>query len=197
MGMSGGVDSSVAAVILAQRGYAVDGLFMKNWEEDDTAEHCTAADDLRDAQAVCEVLNIPLRTMNFSAEYWDRVFAYFLESYQAGRTPNPDILCNKEIKFRCFLQHARETGSDFIATGHYARIVRKQGRNFLYKGKDTAKDQSYFLYTLGQEQLQHSLFPLGELDKHEVRQIALRQELVTHNKKDSTGICFIGERNFR
>ncbi len=197
VGMSGGVDSSVASALLQQQGYAVDGLFMKNWEEDDTSTHCSAEEDLADARAVSDQLGITLRSMNFSSEYWDRVFAYFLDAYRSGYTPNPDVLCNKEVKFRCFLEHALDSGADFIATGHYARIVRRDNRFHLYKGKDTTKDQSYFLYTLNQDQLSHSLFPLGELDKAGVREIAARVGLTNYDKKDSTGICFIGERNFR
>jgi len=196
VGLSGGVDSSVAALLLLEQGYAVEGLFMKNWEEDDTAEQCTAEEDLADARAVCERLNIQLHTVNFSAEYWDRVFAYFLQEYGAGRTPNPDVLCNKEIKFRAFLDHALGLGADCIATGHYARIGR--GDTFqLLKGADPDKDQTYFLYTLGQPALARSLFPIGDLPKPEVRQLAKQAGLSTHAKKDSTGICFIGERDFR
>jgi tRNA-specific 2-thiouridylase len=196
VGLSGGVDSSVAALLLLEQGYAVSGLFMKNWEEDDTADQCTAEEDLADARAVCERLGIPLHTVNFSAEYWDRVFAYFLQEYGAGRTPNPDVLCNKEIKFRAFLDHALGLGADCIATGHYARIGH--GDTFqLLKGADPDKDQTYFLYTLGQPALARSLFPIGNLPKPEVRQLAKRAGLPTHAKKDSTGICFIGERDFR
>lgn len=197
VGLSGGVDSSVAAYLLKQQGYGVEGMFMKNWEEDDTEEHCSAAEDLADARSVSESLAIPLHTVNFSAEYWDRVFSHFLKEYEAGRTPNPDILCNREIKFKAFLDHAIDMGADFIATGHYARVEKRDGRYLLLKGRDGNKDQSYFLYTLGQKQLQKSLFPIGELEKSEVRRIALEHKLVTHDKKDSTGICFIGERNFR
>ncbi|MCW8973593.1 MAG: tRNA 2-thiouridine(34) synthase MnmA [Gammaproteobacteria bacterium] len=197
VGLSGGVDSSVAAILLQQQGYAVEGMFMKNWEEDDTEEYCSATVDLADARSVSESLGLNLHTVNFSAEYWDRVFSHFLQEYEAGRTPNPDILCNREIKFRAFLDHAIELGADYIATGHYARVRRENGRYQLLKGKDNAKDQSYFLYTLGQRQLAHSLFPVGELEKSEVRRTALEHQLVTHDKKDSTGICFIGERNFR
>jgi len=170
---------------------------MKNWEEDDDEEYCSAAVDLADASAVAGRLGIELHTMNFSAEYWDRVFALFLEEYQAGRTPNPDILCNKEIKFCAFLDHAIEMGARWIATGHYARVRKQNGRYQLLRGVDNNKDQSYFLYTLGQHQLSHTLFPVGELEKPEVRQIALEQELITHDKRDSTGICFIGERRFK
>ncbi|MBE0510921.1 MAG: tRNA 2-thiouridine(34) synthase MnmA [Chromatiales bacterium] len=197
VGISGGVDSSVAALLLQQQGDQVEGLFMKNWEEDDTQEHCSAAEDLADARQVCERLGIPLQAINFSAEYWDRVFSHFLEEYRAGRTPNPDILCNREIKFRAFLDHALRQGAEAIATGHYARIGHDGQHYQLLKGLDHGKDQSYFLYTLGQHQLAHTLFPVGELEKQTVRELAAAAQLVTHDKKDSTGICFIGERNFR
>jgi len=198
VGMSGGVDSSVSAWLLLQQGYQVEGLFMKNWEEDDGEEYCTAAEDLADAQAVCDKLSIPLHTVNFAAEYWDNVFEHFLEEYKAGRTPNPDILCNKEIKFKAFLEFAAEDlGADFIATGHYVRRQDVDGKSQLLRGLDDNKDQSYFLYTLSHEQIAQSLFPVGELAKPEVRRIAEELELVTAKKKDSTGICFIGERKFR
>ncbi|MBV4366241.1 tRNA 2-thiouridine(34) synthase MnmA [Erwinia sp. BNK-24-b] len=198
VGMSGGVDSSVSAWLLQQQGYQVEGLFMKNWEEDDGEEYCTAAEDLADAQAVCDKLGIHLHTVNFAAEYWDNVFEHFLEEYKAGRTPNPDILCNKEIKFKAFLEFAAEDlGADFIATGHYVRRQDVAGKSQLLRGLDDNKDQSYFLYTLGHEQIAQSLFPVGELAKPEVRRIAEELELVTAKKKDSTGICFIGERKFR
>ncbi len=197
VGLSGGVDSSVAALLLQQQGYRVEGLFMKNWEEDDDQDYCAAAADLADARAVCEKLGIPLHTINFSAEYWERVFSHFLAEYSAGRTPNPDILCNKEIKFRAFLDHALQLGADAIATGHYARVDAADGVYRLRKGLDPDKDQSYFLYTLQQEQLSRSLFPVGELRKSEVRSLAQEHGLVTHDKKDSTGICFIGERRFK
>jgi len=198
VGMSGGVDSSVSAWLLLQQGYQVEGLFMKNWEEDDGEEYCTAAEDLADAQAVCDKLGIYLHTVNFAAEYWDNVFEHFLEEYKAGRTPNPDILCNKEIKFKAFLEFAAEDlGADFIATGHYVRRQDVNGKSQLLRGLDDNKDQSYFLYTLGHEQIAQSLFPVGELAKPEVRRIAEELELVTAKKKDSTGICFIGERKFR
>ena len=198
VGMSGGVDSSVSAWLLQQQGYQVEGLFMKNWEEDDGEEYCTAAEDLADAQAVCDKLGIHLHTVNFAAEYWDNVFEHFLEEYKAGRTPNPDILCNKEIKFKAFLEFAAEDlGADFIATGHYVRRQDVNGKSQLLRGLDDNKDQSYFLYTLGHEQIAQSLFPVGELAKPEVRRIAEELELVTAKKKDSTGICFIGERKFR
>ncbi|MFU8837616.1 MAG: tRNA 2-thiouridine(34) synthase MnmA [Thiohalomonadaceae bacterium] len=197
VGISGGVDSSVAALLLQQQGDQVEGLFMKNWEEDDTQEHCSVAEDLADARQVCERLGIPLQAINFSAEYWDRVFSHFLDEYRAGRTPNPDILCNREIKFRAFLDHALRQGAEAIATGHYARVGHDGQHYQLLKGLDHGKDQSYFLYTLGQYQLAHTLFPVGELEKQTVRELAATAQLVTHDKKDSTGICFIGERNFR
>jgi tRNA-specific 2-thiouridylase len=197
VGMSGGVDSSVAALLLQQQGYIVEGLFMKNWEEDDTADHCSAEEDLADAQSICDQLGIPLHTVNFSSEYWDRVFSHFLDEYRAGRTPNPDILCNKEIKFRAFLDHAHTLGADFIATGHYAKRIDDDHCHHLSKALDQNKDQTYFLYTLGQEQLKYVLFPLGDLDKPTIRQLAANNGFVNSGKKDSTGICFIGERNFR
>ncbi len=197
VGMSGGVDSSVSAWLLQQQGYQVEGLFMKNWEEDDGEEYCTAADDLADAQAVCDKLGIYLHTVNFAAEYWDNVFEHFLAEYKAGRTPNPDILCNKEIKFKAFLEFAAEDlGADYIATGHYVRRADVDGKSRLLRGLDGNKDQSYFLYTLGSDQIAQSLFPVGELEKPEVRRIAEQLELITAKKKDSTGICFIGERKF-
>ena len=197
VGISGGVDSSVAAYLLKQQGYTVQGLFMKNWEEDDTQDYCSATEDLKDAQAVCDKLEIPLHTANFSSEYWDNVFEDFLAEYKAGRTPNPDILCNREIKFKVFLEHAERLGADAIATGHYVRSAQTQDQWQLVRGVDNNKDQSYFLYTLGQQQLARSLFPVGELQKPQVREIAEQQGFVTHDKKDSTGICFIGERPFR
>ncbi|MBM7342203.1 tRNA 2-thiouridine(34) synthase MnmA [Pantoea coffeiphila] len=197
VGMSGGVDSSVSAWLLQQQGYQVEGLFMKNWEEDDGEEYCTAADDLADAQAVCDKLGIYLHTVNFAAEYWDNVFEHFLAEYKAGRTPNPDILCNKEIKFKAFLEFAAEDlGADYIATGHYVRRADVDSKSRLLRGLDGNKDQSYFLYTLGTDQIAQSLFPVGELEKPEVRRIAEQLELITAKKKDSTGICFIGERKF-
>src|SRR5690554_5626003 len=197
VGMSGGVDSSVSALLLQQQGYHVEGLFMKNWDEDDGTEYCTAKEDLADAQAVCDKLGIKLHTANFAAEYWDNVFEHFLAEYRAGRTPNPDILCNKEIKFRAFLDYAITLGADFIATGHYARVRQLDGQAQLLKGLDTNKDQSYFLHAVGGAQLARTLFPVGELEKSVVRAIAARHEFVTATKKDSTGICFIGERRFR
>ncbi|OOG21205.1 tRNA 2-thiouridine(34) synthase MnmA [Thioalkalivibrio denitrificans] len=197
VGMSGGVDSSVAALRLLEQGVRVEGLFMKNWEDDDEPGYCAAAEDLADAQAVCDLLGITLHKVNFAHHYWDRVFRHFLDEYQAGRTPNPDILCNREIKFRAFLDYARELGAARIATGHYARIGRDGERFTLLTGLDAGKDQTYFLYTLGQAQLSRSLFPLGEMQKEHVREIAREHGLPVHDKKDSTGICFIGERRFR
>ncbi|MDB2384494.1 tRNA 2-thiouridine(34) synthase MnmA [Endozoicomonas sp.] len=197
VGMSGGVDSSVSALLLLQQGYQVEGLFMKNWEEDDGSEYCTAKDDLADAQSVCDKLGIKLHKANFAAEYWDNVFENFLNEYKNGRTPNPDILCNKEIKFKAFLDYAMVLGVDFIATGHYTRRIETDKGVMLGKGLDVNKDQSYFLYAIGQEQIAKSLFPVGELEKPNVRRLAEQHGLITHNKKDSTGICFIGERRFR
>ena len=197
VGMSGGVDSAVSALILLEQGFEVEGLFMKNWEEDDTEEYCSAEEDLQDAQSVCDNLGITLHTVNFSAEYWDRVFAHFLAEYRAGRTPNPDIMCNKEIKFKAFLDYAKTLGAKAIATGHYARINKTSGGYQLLKGKDSNKDQSYFLYTLDQEQLSQSQFPIGNLEKNIVRAMAEKHHFTNARKKDSTGICFIGERNFK
>ena len=196
VGMSGGVDSAVAAALLLEQGHAVRGLFMKNWDEDDDTEYCTARADLADAQAVCDQLGIELLTANFAAEYWDDVFATFLAAYRANLTPNPDVLCNREIKFRQFRNYARTLGADYIATGHYARLREQDGQAVLCKGVDTGKDQSYFLQALAAEQLQNVLFPVGHLWKHEVRAIASRLGLPNREKKDSTGICFIGERRF-
>ncbi len=194
--MSGGVDSSVAALRLIEQGYQVEGLFMKNWEEDDSAEYCTATEDLADAQSVSDLLGIKLHTVNFSSEYWDQVFEYFLAEYRSGRTPNPDIMCNKEIKFKAFLDYAINLGADFIATGHYVQLGRTADKLSLLKGLDQNKDQSYFLYTLQQHQLEKSLFPIGDLEKPDVRELAEKAGFDTANKKDSTGICFIGERKF-
>lgn len=197
-GMSGGVDSSVSAFILQQQGYQVEGLFMKNWEEDDDTDYCTAAADLADAQAVCDKLGIKLHKINFAAEYWDNVFEHFLAEYKAGRTPNPDILCNKEIKFKAFLEYAAEDlGADFIATGHYVRRPPLDQQPKLLRGLDSNKDQSYFLYTLSEQQVAQSLFPVGDIEKPIVRAIAEDLGLATAKKKDSTGICFIGERKFK
>ena len=197
VGLSGGVDSAVAALLLKQQGHAVTGLFMKNWEEDDTSTECSAEEDLKIVRAVCAQLNIPLRTVNFSAEYWDRVFSYFLEEHKRGRTPNPDVLCNKEIKFKAFLDHALGLGAEAIATGHYARIEQRDGRYALLKARDAQKDQTYFLYPLGQAELARTLFPIGHLTKPEVRTLARAAGLPNHDRKDSTGICFIGERDFK
>lgn len=197
VGMSGGVDSSVAALLLLRQGYEVIGLFMQNWEEKDDDGYCLAEEDYKEAYKACRQLDIPLHGVNFSKEYRERVFDYFLAEYQTGRTPNPDVLCNKEIKFNAFLDHALKLGADFIATGHYARVHEQDGRFALLKGKDNNKDQSYFLYTLGQKELGKTLFPIGELTKPEVRGIAREAGLPNHARKDSTGICFIGERDFK
>ena len=202
IGMSGGVDSSVSALLLLEQGYQVEGLFMKNWEEDDGTEYCTAISDLADAQAVADQLGIKLHTANFAAEYWDNVFEHFLTEYRAGRTPNPDILCNKEIKFKAFLDYAVELGADHIATGHYARRGDTvEGANGTYapllKGSDRKKDQSYFLHAVSGERIARTLFPLGEIEKPRVRDIAKQHGFINHDKKDSTGICFIGERRFK
>lgn len=197
VGMSGGVDSSVAAYLLKKAGHHVEGVFMKNWEGDDTQTHCPASVDINDAQAVCDLLDIPLHLVNFADQYWERVFAYFLDEYRAGRTPNPDILCNKEIKFRAFLDYAKQRGADFIATGHYVRKHQENTRVQLQKGSDPLKDQSYFLYALDESQIANSLFPVGDLPKQQVRAIAREIGLQNYAKKDSTGICFIGERKFK
>jgi tRNA-specific 2-thiouridylase len=198
VGLSGGVDSAVAAYLLKQQGYDVLGVFMKNWDDDDNTEHCTARQDFLDVLAVADVLGIEVEAVNFAAEYKERVFSYFLREYQAGRTPNPDILCNSEIKFKAFLEDAVKRGADFIATGHYAgRGGDSTGRATLLRGLDVNKDQSYFLYRLNQTQLKPALFPLSELPKPEVRKLAEKIGLPNAKKKDSTGICFIGERNFR
>ncbi len=197
VGMSGGVDSSVAALMLKQEGHDVVGLFMKNREDDDNAEYCTSREDLIDAVAAAERIGIDIDAVNFSAEYKERVFTGFLAEYQAGRTPNPDVLCNAEIKFRAFLDHALALGADYIATGHYAQLREVDGLHQLLKAEDGTKDQSYFLYRLNQEQLSRTLFPVGGLYKRDVREIARREGLPNHDKRDSTGICFIGERPFR
>jgi len=194
VGLSGGVDSSVAALLLKQQGYEVIGLFMRNWEDD---AECPAKQDFLDVLAVADVIGIEVEAVNFAQEYKERVFQYFLNEYQAGRTPNPDILCNSEIKFKAFLDHAISLGASKIATGHYARLTETQGQFALRKAHDLSKDQSYFLYRLNQHQLSKTLFPLGDLLKTEVREIARQANLSTHAKKDSTGICFIGERDFR
>jgi tRNA-specific 2-thiouridylase len=197
VGISGGVDSSVTALLLKRAGHDVLGLFMKNWEEDDTAEHCSAAEDLKAASAACERIGIELRTVNFATEYWDHVFENFLAEHRAGRTPNPDVLCNSEIKFKSFLEHALSFGADHIATGHYARIEESDGEFHLLKGLDPGKDQSYFLHAVGQAELARSLFPIGALPKTEVRRLAQEAGLANHDRKDSTGICFIGERDIK
>jgi tRNA-specific 2-thiouridylase len=194
VGMSGGVDSSVAAHLLIEQGFAVEGLFMNNWDDDDS--YCTAAQDYQDARQVAADLGIPLHKANFAAEYKDRVFSYFLEEHKAGRTPNPDVLCNREIKFKAFLEYAIELGADKIATGHYARVANQDGQFHMLKGVDNNKDQTYFLQAIGQYELSKTLFPVGELPKPEVRAIAEEMGLHTFDKKDSTGICFIGERDF-
>lgn len=196
LGLSGGVDSSVAAYLLTQQGFEVEAVFMKNWQADDTDTHCTSDADLSDARAVAKKLNIRLHTVNFAEEYWEKVFQHFLDEYKKGRTPNPDILCNKEIKFKAFLTHAITLGADYIATGHYVQKRQVGAECQLMKGKDRNKDQSYFLYAISQYALSKSLFPVGQYHKEEIRKIAEEQGLITHNKKDSTGICFIGERRF-
>jgi len=196
VGISGGVDSAVSALLLKQQGYAVSGLFMKNWDDDDDQDYCPAAQDLADAEAVCDAIAVELHKKNFSAEYWARVFKHFLAEYAAGRTPNPDILCNSEIKFEVFRHCAHDLGADFIATGHYARRRVTAGQVELLRGCDQSKDQSYFLYALTQDQLARALFPVGELEKSAVRRMAAEVQFVNRDKKDSTGICFIGERKF-
>ncbi|WP_434777785.1 tRNA 2-thiouridine(34) synthase MnmA [Neisseria sp. Ec49-e6-T10] len=197
VGLSGGVDSSVTAHLLKEKGHDVLGVFMQNWEDDNNDEYCSIKQDALDAMAVADILNIDIDIVNFASEYKDKVFAYFLQEYQAGRTPNPDVLCNAEIKFKCFLEYALSKDAEVIATGHYARKQLKDGIHYLLKGLDTNKDQSYFLYRLNPYQLSHAIFPLGDMDKPEVRKIAAHIQLPTATKKDSTGICFIGERPFR
>jgi len=197
VGLSGGVDSAVAALLLKRAGHEVIGVFMKNWEDDDDERYCSTRDDLIDAVAVAERIGIEVEAVNFAAEYRERVFASFLAEYRAGRTPNPDVLCNAEIKFKAFLDTAIAMGAERIATGHYARLDEENGRFVLRKGLDPAKDQSYFLHRLNQAQLSHTLFPVGHLHKTEVRRIARDAGLPNHAKRDSTGICFIGERPFR
>ncbi len=197
VGLSGGVDSSVSAWLLKQQGYDVVGLFMKNWEDDDDDEYCSTRQDFIDAAAAADVIGIDLEAVNFAAEYKDRVFAEFLREYAAGRTPNPDVLCNAEIKFKAFLDHAMQLGASHIATGHYARVRETDGGFELLKGHDPGKDQSYFLHRLNQHQLSKAMFPVGHLLKSDVRKIAEEAGLPNHAKKDSTGICFIGERPFR
>ena len=197
VGMSGGVDSSVAAYLLKQQGYDVIGIFMKNWDDTDEFGVCTATEDYEDVIAVCNQIGIPYYAVNFEKQYWDKVFTYFLEEYKAGRTPNPDVMCNKEIKFKAFLEHAMNLGADYLATGHYARVERDESSVRMLRGIDNNKDQTYFLNQLNQEQLSKVMFPIGHLPKPEVRKIAAEAGLATAKKKDSTGICFIGERNFK
>lgn len=197
MGMSGGVDSAVAAMLLRDQCLQVLGVFMKNWEEDDDDGACTATADYEDVRRVCDALGVPYYTVNFARQYWDRVFEHFLSEYKAGRTPNPDVVCNREIKFKELLDVARKMGDGRLATGHYARVERREGRHALLKGLDGNKDQSYFLYMLTQPQLSRAVFPLGELRKEQVRDLAAQANLVVAEKKDSTGICFIGERRFK
>lgn len=197
IGMSGGVDSSVAALLLKEQGYDVVGLFMKNWDDTDENGYCTATEDYKDVALVAEQIGIPYYSVNFEKEYWDRVFEYFLDEYKKGRTPNPDVMCNKEVKFKAFLDYAMDLGADYVAMGHYARVERDaDGTVHLLRGVDENKDQTYFLNQLSQAQLQKSLFPLGEMQKSQVREIAEKAGLATAKKKDSTGICFIGEKNF-
>lgn len=197
VGISGGVDSSVAALLLKEQGYDVLGAFMVNWEENDENGVCSAVDDYDDVRRVCQKIGIPYYTVNFAKEYWDRVFTYFLDEYRRGRTPNPDVLCNKEIKFKAFMDFAMKLDADYVATGHYARVCQSSRGVELLKGLDAGKDQTYFLNLLGQDALSKTLFPIGTMQKSEVRRIAQEYGLVTADKKDSTGICFIGERNFR
>ena len=196
LGMSGGVDSSVSAVILKEAGYDVVGIFMKNWDEKDEDGVCTATQDYEDVRRVADQLGIPYYTVNFEKEYWDRVFSYFLDEYNKGRTPNPDVMCNQEIKFNAFLDYALKLDADYIAMGHYARVEERDGKFYLLRGVDNNKDQTYFLSRIGQKALSKSLFPIGELEKSKVREIAEKNELYTAKKKDSTGVCFIGERDF-
>ncbi|TKJ90540.1 tRNA 2-thiouridine(34) synthase MnmA [Paenibacillus sp. PK4536] len=197
VGMSGGVDSSVTALLLKQQGYDVIGIFMKNWDDTDEFGHCTAEEDSEDVRRVCEQIGIPYYTVNFEKEYFDKVFTYFLDEYKRGRTPNPDVMCNREIKFGEFLNKAMDLGADYVATGHYARVIEKDGVFQLLRGIDNGKDQTYFLNALNQKQLSKTMFPIGHLPKPEVRRIAEEAGLYTAKKKDSTGVCFIGERNFR
>lgn len=197
VGMSGGVDSSVAALLLKQQGYDVIGIFMKNWDDTDENGVCTATEDYDDVIRVCNQIGIPYYAVNFEKQYWDKVFTYFLNEYKAGRTPNPDVMCNKEIKFKAFLEHAVSLGADFLATGHYARVERRDGEVKMLRGIDENKDQTYFLNQLTQEQLEKVMFPIGDIEKSKVRELAKEANLATSTKKDSTGICFIGERNFK
>jgi tRNA-specific 2-thiouridylase len=196
VGMSGGVDSSVSAYLLKEEGYDVKGLFMQNWQSE-PGEICTSEIDFKDASAVCDKLDIPLHRANFSDEYWERVFTNFLSEHEKGRTPNPDILCNREIKFKSFLDYAFNIGADFIATGHYAKIIAKNNNRFLARAKDSFKDQTYFLHEVSENEFDRCIFPLADLTKDEVREIALKQNLITADKKDSVGICFVGERNLK
>jgi len=197
VGMSGGVDSSVAAMLLKEQGYEVIGIFMKNWDDTDEFGVCTATEDYEDVIRVCNQLDIPYYAVNFEKQYWDKVFTYFLDEYKTGRTPNPDVICNKEIKFNAFLDHAMDLGADYVATGHYARVVRENGKVHMLRGKDENKDQTYFLNQLTEKQLSKVLFPIGDMEKPKVRELAAEAHLATASKKDSTGICFIGERNFK
>ena len=198
VGMSGGVDSSVTALLLKEQGYDVIGIFMKNWDDTDENGVCTATEDYKDVAKVASQIGIPYYSVNFEKEYWDRVFEYFLAEYRAGRTPNPDVMCNKEIKFKAFLDYAIDLGADYVATGHYAQVTRDaDGTVHMLRGVDNNKDQTYFLSQLSQEQLQKTMFPLGGMEKSEVRAIAERAGLATAKKKDSTGVCFIGEKNFK
>ncbi|SHF66664.1 tRNA 2-thiouridine(34) synthase MnmA [Ornithinibacillus halophilus] len=197
VGMSGGVDSSVAALLLKEQGYDVVGIFMKNWDDTDEFGVCTATEDYDDVVRVCNQLDIPYYAVNFEKEYWDKVFSYFLDEYKAGRTPNPDVMCNKEIKFKAFLDHALSLGADYLATGHYAQVRTTDGRVEMLRGVDDNKDQTYFLNQLSEDVLSKVMFPLGHMPKSKVREIAKEAGLVTATKKDSTGICFIGERNFK
>jgi tRNA-specific 2-thiouridylase len=197
IGMSGGVDSSVAALLLKEQGYDVIGIFMKNWDDTDEFGVCTATEDYNDVIKVCNQIGIPYYAVNFEKQYWEKVFTYFLDEYKGGRTPNPDVMCNKEIKFKAFLEHALELGADYLATGHYAKVAYRDGEYKMLRAVDQNKDQTYFLNQLGQAQLSKVMFPLGDLPKSEVRKIAVKAGLATASKKDSTGICFIGERNFK
>ncbi|CAG7655162.1 tRNA 2-thiouridine(34) synthase MnmA [Paenibacillus allorhizosphaerae] len=197
LGMSGGVDSSVSALLLKEQGYEVIGVFMKNWDDTDEFGHCTAEEDAEDVRRVCDQIGIPYYTVNFEKQYMDKVFSYFLDEYRKGRTPNPDVMCNREIKFGEFLQKALELGADYIATGHYARVDQVDGKYRLLRGEDANKDQTYFLHALNQYQLSKAMFPIGNIPKPEVRAIAEKSGLATAKKKDSTGVCFIGERNFK
>lgn len=197
VGMSGGVDSSVAALLLKEQGYDVIGIFMKNWDDTDENGVCTATEDYEDVIRVCNQIGIPYYAVNFEKQYWDKVFTYFLDEYKAGRTPNPDVMCNKEIKFKAFLEHAMNLGADYLATGHYARVEHRDGEVKMLRGIDENKDQTYFLNQLSQEQLEKVMFPIGNIEKSKVRELATAAGLATATKKDSTGICFIGERNFK